>query len=128
MPTLIQVVAATGQTVYVFIWNGIGKIWNTQTSAFETYNVSNWANYAISSTENSGSGSYFSTIPTAITTAGNYTWAGYIQLAVSPASGDTPVNQGPFTIPATASSFIVPVFISRTHYNSSHTCSRFTGF
>ena len=105
---LIQVVAATGQTIYVFIWNAAGKIWNTQSAAFETYNVMNWAHYAIAATEQAGSGSYFATIPTGITTAGNYTWAGYIQLGGSPASGDTPVAQGPFAIPPSQAAIVVP--------------------
>lgn len=110
MPTLIQVVASQGQTVYVFIWNALGQIWNG--SAFVTYVEANWATYAITATEQAGSGSYFATIPVGITAAGTYSWAAYIQLAGSPAALDTPVDKGPFIIPAAASSFIVPSSLS----------------
>jgi hypothetical protein len=107
---LIQVVAATGQTVYVFIWNALGQIWNG--TSFVTYVQANWATYVISAVEQAGSGSYFATVPSGITTAGTYSFAGYIQLHGSPASGDTPVAQGPFTIPPAVSTFIVPATLA----------------
>lgn len=108
MPTLIQVVAQAGQTVYVFIWNALGQIWNTNTSGFETETDANIQYYAISAPSQGGTSTYFATIPTAITTAGTYTWAGYIRLGATPAAGDTPIAQGPFIIPPTASSYVVP--------------------
>ena len=100
---LIQVVALTGQSVYIIIFNASGQVWNTSNLAFETYNVSNWSHYYISCTEAAGSGNYFVSVPSQIATAGNYTWTGYVRLGASPASGDTPVSQGNFTISSTIS-------------------------
>jgi len=102
---LIQVVYATGQTVYVFIWNASGQIWNNNTSAFETFNPANWSGYAIAATEQVGTGNYFASVPTGIASlAGTYTWAAYRQLGGSPVSGDAPVGQGNLTISSPSSS------------------------
>lgn len=106
MPTIIQVVAATGQSVYVFLYNALGQIWNG--SAFEAYNVAHWATYAVTATEQAGSGSYIANIPSGLTPNANYSWIGYIKLGGSPASGDTPVSQGPFYLPPVNPSFSVP--------------------
>lgn len=112
MPTIIQIIAASGQTIYVFIWNSIGQIWNTNTLAFENYNVLNYAKYAIASVEQSQSGSYFANIPTGITVLGEYTFAGYTQTGATPTPQpvDIPIEQGNFIL--SQPSVIIPASLS----------------
>lgn len=107
MPKIIQVVSATGQSVYIFIYNSLGQIWNG--SSFVTFSVASWASYAIATVEQTSSGSYIAQMPVGITTPGDYTYIAYIELnAPTPTAGDTPVSQGPFNIPVASSIPVVP--------------------
>lgn len=76
----------TGLNLYVHIRNSSGQIWNG--SSFVSWNVSNWATYAVAMTEQTGSGYYNVTFPAAIT-AGKYSYFVYQRLGGSAASGDT---------------------------------------
>jgi hypothetical protein len=99
---LIQIAWASGQTVYIFLWNSSGQIWNTNTNAFETESDPNIPKYAVASVQQGSTATYFATVPVAITTPGSYTWQAYVQLGAQPAAGDTLIGQGPFIIPSAA--------------------------
>lgn len=110
---LIQILTATGNNVYVLIWNFIGQIWNKNTNAFEAYTVSNWTSYAVPTVEQASSGNYFVTV-LGITTPGAYTFAGYIRSGATPTPPpvDTPTTPGNSTIPTPAATFSVPTSLS----------------
>lgn len=78
---------AASKTVYIFIWNKIGQIWNNSTSAFETYAAGNIANYAISLTQQGASSFYLGTFPAAIAN-GDYSIAGKQQIGGAVAETD----------------------------------------
>lgn len=82
----IEVGGQSGKTLYVFIRNSSGQIWNG--SAFVAYNVANWADYDISLTEQASSSYYVGTFPAGITTVGKYSIVCHRQAAGSPAAGD----------------------------------------
>lgn len=74
MANEFQTQNVTGLSLYVVVTNDAGQYWNTSTSAFETLNTANWANYVIAMPESpAGSCSYFGNFPTANTTPGRYT-------------------------------------------------------
>ena len=104
MGTLLQIAAATGNYVYIIVINASKQIWNTNTLAFETANPSNWLDYLIAATELIGSGNYFVSFPSGITTAGNYTWTGYVRLGASAAPSDTIAATANYSVSASASS------------------------
>lgn len=72
MSGIIEVISATGQTLYSVVHNFSGQLWNTSGVAFENYNSAHWANYVISLTEQSPTGYYNAAFPTSIG-AGKYT-------------------------------------------------------
>lgn len=81
-----------GVNLYAFIRPlGQETIWSTVAGAFVTYSVSDWANYDITMTEQSGSGTYFGTWPD-VGTAGFYNFTIYQRAGGSPASTDTIVG------------------------------------
>ena len=84
----------TGKTVYVVVLDGSGRAWNTSTSAFETIDTANWANYAVALTEQQTSGVYVGDFPSGIATSGRYRAIAYEQLGGAPASGDLAVAGG----------------------------------
>lgn len=74
---------------------GLNKIWNTTLNAgaggWQTYNSANWSQYAISMTEDTGSGVYIGVYPpniSAVLTAETI----YVQGGGSPAIGDAPAS------------------------------------
>lgn len=79
----------TGLTLYVHIRNSAGSVWNG--SAFVSWNVSNWATYAVTMTEQTSSGYYNVAFPSAIT-AGKYSYFVYQQLGGGAAVGDQPMG------------------------------------
>ena len=91
MAGILEVAGQSALTVYFFIRNASGQIWNG--AAFESFNGANWGNYDIAATEQSGSGYYSATFPAAIT-AGKYSVIAHAQLGGSPASGDPVIGQG----------------------------------
>lgn len=76
---------SSGLNLYVHIRNSAGSIWNG--SAFVTWNVANWATYAIAMTEQTSSGFYSVAFPSSIT-AGKYSFFVYQRVGGSPAVGD----------------------------------------
>lgn len=71
------------------------KFWNTNTSAFETFNAAHWTVYAIAMTEIGSTGIFQATFPAAITTI-TPTAVFYRQASVSPATSDAPpIQVGP---------------------------------
>lgn len=72
MAGIIEVISATGQTLYSVVHNSTGQLWNTSGVTFENYNSAHWANYVISLTEQSPTGYYTAAFPTSIG-AGKYT-------------------------------------------------------
>lgn len=75
----------TGLSLYVHIRNNTGAVWNG--SAFVTWNVSNWATYAIAMTEQTSSGYYNVAFPSTIT-AGKYSYFVYQKVGGTAAPGD----------------------------------------
>lgn len=67
MSVPIVTVYLTSRNVYVVAWNpNTGQFWNKDTAAWETYNQSNWAHYAIPLVEYVSSGIYQVAYPSGI--------------------------------------------------------------
>jgi hypothetical protein len=81
---------ATGLNVYANVLSRTDGS-RANGAALEAYNVAHWANYVISSPEQSGAGTYVMSIPSYLP-AGTYKAIFYLQLGGSPASGDTPID------------------------------------
>lgn len=75
----------TGLSLYAHIRNNSGQVWNG--SAFVSWNVSNWATYALALTEQTSSGYYNVAFPSTIT-AGKYSYFIYQKVGGSAAVGD----------------------------------------
>lgn len=91
MTTPIETAYATGMSLYVVIHNPNGKVWNTNTLAFENYNSAHWGQYAISMTEQTNSGYYSAPYPTQIEDVLT-SEALYIRGGGSPALGDSSIG------------------------------------
>lgn len=91
MAAILETAGLTGLTLYAFIRNASGQIWNG--ASFESYNVSNWANYDIAVTEQPQSGYYLVSFPAAIT-EGKYSFVIHQQMGGSPAAGDPVFDRG----------------------------------
>lgn len=89
---IIEALFTTGATLYSVLRDRLtGKVWNTNTVAFETYNSAHWGQYAIAMAEQTSSGYYTATRPAG--TAGFLTSESiYQQGGGSPALGDTPAT------------------------------------
>lgn len=88
----IQAIYATGSTLYAILINPVdGTVWNESNTAWETYNVSHWPQYAVPLTEYTGSGyyraSYPISSPNVLTTE-----LVFVQGGGSPAAGDPPAT------------------------------------
>ena len=88
----IEALAGTGSTLYAICHNPDGTVWNRVNQAFEAFNSANWADYAISLTEQTGSGYFRGVYPSGIsgviTTDVIYTQAGIAPALIdAPASG-----------------------------------------
>ena len=77
----------TGVVCYVVVQNASGQYWRTDSSAFETFNASNWTLYAITLTETGVTGSFLGNFPAAA--AGIYRIEARQRVGGSPAVGDT---------------------------------------
>lgn len=89
----IQFVDTTGRVCYCQVRNTSGLIWNTQTSAFESYLTANIAHYAIAAVEEgSASGYYIATMPAI--PAATYNIIGKEQVGGGPAESDPTVSSG----------------------------------
>ena len=97
MANELQVIQGTSRTVYFVIRNTVGLVWNTGTSAFESYSLANYANYVIQATEQGTTGLYAGTFPTAITTPGLYNIVAVLQAGGSPAATDGSFGSGELT-------------------------------
>lgn len=82
----------TGNTLYAYLLNAIGQIWNG--AAFETPQNANWATYDIALTEAGTTGIYRGNMPSA--SAGFYWFVVRLQGGGAPAVGDAPVGNGSF--------------------------------
>lgn len=89
MAGIIPCISQSGNTIYAFVWDSAGAVWNG--SSFETYNALNWLTYALSLTESTSSGYYKASFPSAIS-SGKYTISIYQQLGGSPAAGDPAIG------------------------------------
>jgi hypothetical protein len=78
----------SGQTVYAVVLNATGQAWRTDTSVFESPTAGDWADYAVAMTEQSTTGVYEGSFPTAITTAGIYPVLFRQRSGASPAATD----------------------------------------
>jgi hypothetical protein len=79
---------ASGATVYAVLLNGAGQAWRTDTGVFESPAAGDWADYAVTMTEQSTTGVYEGNFPAAITTAGVYPVLFRRQSGSSPAATD----------------------------------------
>jgi len=87
---ILECINLSGKTIYAFLVNRLnGQVWNTNSSAFEAFNASNWADYAVALAEFTGSGYYWAARPTGVAT---YLVSDvfFVQAGGSPASGDAP--------------------------------------
>lgn len=92
MPT-IETIYPTGNNLYAVIQDpATGKVWNTGTNLFETFNGSHWSNYAIPLTERANTGYYSAAYPSQITIPTSE--ALYLRAGGSPALGDAPITLG----------------------------------
>ena len=64
MPMPIETTFASGSTLYAVLHNPDGTVWNDLNSAWETFNASLWAQYAIALTEQGTSSYYKAAYPT----------------------------------------------------------------
>lgn len=62
----IETAYQSGAILYAVIHNKDGTVWNNTNSAFESYNQSNWEQYAVPLTEQTNSGYYRAAFPVAI--------------------------------------------------------------
>lgn len=85
----IEAIYLVGANLYVVIHAPDGTVWNNNTLAFEAYNASDWADYAVALTEQAGSGYYRGAYPAVI--AGVLTTEVlYERVGGSPAISDAP--------------------------------------
>ena len=97
MASQIQFSFTPGRTCYTLIFNQSGQIWNSATNLFETYSTANYANYALSATQQ-GSSSPFYLTPTPVQLpAGDYSIAGKQQLGGSVAETDPSIAVGNYS-------------------------------
>lgn len=85
----IKVLYQTGQAIYAFRLKGVDQVWNTITLAYETFNPSNWANYAIALAELGASGIYTAAYPVSMDEDPTYE-VFFPRAGGSPAPGDAP--------------------------------------
>ena len=85
---------STGQALYAVLYDLNGQVWNTSgTPAYEAFNASHWTSYAVTLTEQTGTGFYSAVCPSgAIATLGSYSVR--IQAGGSPATSDVVVGAG----------------------------------
>lgn len=86
--------SSTGLNIYGQILSPSAKRWNNSTLIFETYTVGNYANYAITLTEQGASSVYVGDFPAGITAAGEYEIFYYRRVGGSPAQGDPLIGTG----------------------------------
>lgn len=91
MAGIITTSGQSGLTAYAFIRDSSGNIWNG--SSFVSFNVANWATYAISMTEQTSSGFYSGAFPSSIS-QGRYYLSIHFQRTGSPTAGDEVIGQG----------------------------------
>jgi len=109
MANEIQVAySKSGVAVYVLIRNAVGQVWNTGSSAFESYLTANYASYKVLlSEQGSASGFFAGNFPSAIT-GGVYSIVAKQQMGGSPAESDPTIATGDLewsgtvTLPLTA--------------------------
>ena len=65
----IETVGASGLTLYAILHHPDGRVWNTSSLEWETFNASNWTLYAIPLIEQGATGYYKATFPGDITDA-----------------------------------------------------------
>lgn len=87
---IIEVIYNSGATLYAILRDRLtGKVFNTGTSLFETFNSANWLNYAVALAEQSPSGYYSGVRPVAV--AGHLTSEViYAQSGGTPSIADAP--------------------------------------
>lgn len=95
MSSEIQFLFKHGGTCYFTVRNRVGQIWNTSSGLFEAYNAANWANYAVSTTEQGSSATFAGNFPSTIV-AGIYGIVAISQIGGTPAETDTPIASGEF--------------------------------
>lgn len=98
MTFLIEAIFTSGSVLYIVIFglvNGLKKVWNPTLNAgaggWETYNSSNWSQYAVAMVEDTGSGHFSVAYPAGISGVLT-TEVAYIRGGGSPTLGDSPIN------------------------------------
>lgn len=86
---------SSGKICYFVVTNRVGQVWNISLLSFETYNQTNFPNYAISATEQGASHRYTGTFP-AIIVPGVYGVEARQQLGAFAAHTDPTVAMGDF--------------------------------
>lgn len=83
----------TGADLYALVRNSIGEIWNTDDTAFESYDTNNITDYAIALTEQGTASTYYVGDMPAVGD-GIFSVVVYKQAGANPAEGDSPVGNG----------------------------------
>lgn len=89
----IQFTGTAGATHYVLVFNSVGQVWRTTTSAFVTYAAGDYADYDVAATEFGASG-IFSADMSASMGAGVFSIVAKRRVGGSPAQPDPTVAAG----------------------------------
>lgn len=89
----IQFNYSSGKTTYTLIRDRNGRVWNTSSLAFETYNQANFADYVVAATEQGSSAYYAATFPSSIP-AGVYSITAKVQVGASADESDPTIATG----------------------------------
>jgi hypothetical protein len=85
-----------GGTTYFLVFNRVGQVWRTDTNVFENYFSPNYANYAVSATQQGGSQFYEGNFPTQIG-SGDYSVAAKQQLGGGAVESDPVIANGNYS-------------------------------
>jgi hypothetical protein len=87
MSNELTITSNEGYNVYVLLRDDSGKVYQTTTNTFVTYQTADRVNYDIPLTD-SGDGFFVGDFPTAWTTAGTYFGVGFRRIGAAPADSD----------------------------------------
>src|SRR5688500_14090949 len=92
--SIIEFIGDKNNNIYSHIRNGVGQIWSSGTTTFDTYDSAEWLNYSLPLIEDENSGYYKNDFPTDITEAGIFGIIVYKRLGASFATGDGSLGAG----------------------------------
>jgi len=128
----IQLDFDSGVFPWVTIWNAVGQVWDTISSAFVSYATANLARYAINLTEQgTASGIYLGTFPSAIGLGIYKLVARYKAAAIDPPAEANPRAghgvsnwDGAALVPVTSAAHIADTYLDRPNAIAGNTTPR----